>query len=155
MGFYDGLSPADYGNDIDGYAEAVRLVLLGWANEPWREEAACKGMDPNLWYPDRGEIPTEAFVTCGNCNVWLDCLAWAVRNREEDGVMGRMRASERVRYAEEIKAKGWEPGSAEAEQHARDTVIIRLPAATYEFDRPTGPPLHEHPLNSFVQTSLF
>lgn len=65
----------------------------------WRDEAACRGMDPNLFYPDRGESVTRALETCGSCPVREPC---AEAGRFETmgvwgGTTGRQRKSARAR----------------------------------------------------------
>ena len=43
--------------------------------QPWREHAACKGMDVSLWYPETGEgTAGEAKAVCFECPVRAECL---------------------------------------------------------------------------------
>lgn len=66
----------------------------------WRERGACRFEDPELFFPP-GEsglslLQTErARAVCHRCPVLLECRAWALRNREYDGVWGGMTARER------------------------------------------------------------
>ena len=57
---------------------------------PWAKEAACFGMDPNLFYPFPGDRQgvREAVAVCNRCEVRPDCLAYALRVHEKDGVWG-------------------------------------------------------------------
>jgi WhiB family transcriptional regulator, redox-sensing transcriptional regulator len=44
----------------------------------WFAQAACRGMDPNLFHPSLGRPPKpEALQACGRCPVRLECLRWA------------------------------------------------------------------------------
>lgn len=53
----------------------------------WFKLAACLGMDPSLFNPQRGESPEPAKQVCASCFVRSDCLAWALKHREA-GVWG-------------------------------------------------------------------
>lgn len=59
------------------------------AAEPWRELAACLGMDPQIFF----DIDGEAEKVCAACPVRLNCLAYAVVTRTEFGIWGGVRAS--------------------------------------------------------------
>lgn len=55
----------------------------------WRERAACRGMDPNLFFPDRGTTFRQvARETCEACPVRTECLDDAVGNTERLGLWG-------------------------------------------------------------------
>lgn len=62
-------------------------IELG-VKEEWMGRAACKGMDPDLFFPDRGESTKEAKALCLGCPVVKECLDYAVRNREKQGIWG-------------------------------------------------------------------
>lgn len=61
----------------------------------WSRDAACRGMDSRFWFPERGEITSEAKQVCGACPVREDCLDESLRNGERHGVWGGL--SERQR----------------------------------------------------------
>lgn len=44
----------------------------------WRDRAACKGMDPALFFPGRGECAPEADAACARCPVADPCLEYAI-----------------------------------------------------------------------------
>lgn len=54
----------------------------------WREHAACKGMDPDIFFPERGDDVTTAKATCAGCQVRRECLDWALAVPEKDGIWG-------------------------------------------------------------------
>ena len=54
----------------------------------WQQHAACRGMDPKLFFPDRGEPITDAVLTCMGCPVRAACLDYALAAREAHGVWG-------------------------------------------------------------------
>ncbi|MEU1041873.1 WhiB family transcriptional regulator [Streptomyces sp. NPDC005551] len=68
----------------------------------WRELAACRSEDPELFFPvgedglSRQQIE-RARAVCHRCPVVRACGAWALRNGERDGVWGAMTVEERRR----------------------------------------------------------
>ena len=61
----------------------------------WWDYANCLGVDPDLFFPERGASTKEAKEVCRGCVVREDCLEYALVNRVEHGVWGG--ASERQR----------------------------------------------------------
>lgn len=54
----------------------------------WREDAACKGMDVDMFYPERGKNGREAIAVCAGCIVVKECLHFALSNSIKVGVYG-------------------------------------------------------------------
>jgi len=55
----------------------------------WMSSAACKGMDPNLFHPRRGNvIPKEAVDACNRCPVVAPCRAMAIADQTIFGYWG-------------------------------------------------------------------
>lgn len=63
----------------------------------WKAEGACRGMDPDLFFPGRGESTAEAKKTCRECVVREECLDYSLANGEKFGIWGGL--SERERKA--------------------------------------------------------
>jgi WhiB family transcriptional regulator, redox-sensing transcriptional regulator len=66
----------------------------------WTSYAACRGSDPELFYPVGYAGPAldqvaRAKAICAECVVQRDCLAWALRAGEPDGVWGGTTPDER------------------------------------------------------------
>jgi hypothetical protein len=61
----------------------------------WRELAACRGADLNLFFPDRGESAGPARQVCAACPVRQPCLDYAVSNAITDGIWGGLTELER------------------------------------------------------------
>ncbi|MCX5052485.1 MULTISPECIES: WhiB family transcriptional regulator [unclassified Streptomyces] len=66
----------------------------------WREQAACLRVDPELFFPISNSGPTlrqidDAKAVCGRCPVARQCLDWAVRVGQVDGIWGGTTESER------------------------------------------------------------
>ncbi len=58
---------------------------------------ACRGVDPDLFFPDRGESLEPAKRICGECAVRDECLEHALANGERFGVWGGTSERERRR----------------------------------------------------------
>ena len=63
----------------------------------WRQRAACRGVDPDIFYPVSDEEAEDAKAICAICPVRQACLEWALANRERDGVWGGATERERRR----------------------------------------------------------
>jgi WhiB family transcriptional regulator, redox-sensing transcriptional regulator len=66
----------------------------------WRDFAACRDLEPDLFFPPGTTGPAadqvaEAKQVCASCPVRQACLDWALRNREGHGVWGGMDEDER------------------------------------------------------------
>lgn len=66
-------------------------------NATWRQHAACRGLDPEIFYPATDEDADEAKAVCDQCPVRGLCLEHALARRERDGVWGGMTERERRR----------------------------------------------------------
>lgn len=73
------------------------IDATGWEHEPipWAARAACLGMNPELWFPERGGGTNNAKAVCAGCPVSAECLAYAIRWDIRFGVWGGQ--SERAR----------------------------------------------------------
>jgi len=67
------------------------------STESWRTEAACRGLDTALFFPDRGESLTEARAVCASCPVSGACAEHAIRQSERYGVWGGTSGRQRRR----------------------------------------------------------
>ena len=63
----------------------------------WQDDAKCWGVDPDLFFPDRGASTREAKEVCRGCVVREDCLEYALSNSEKFGIWGGMSERERRR----------------------------------------------------------
>jgi WhiB family redox-sensing transcriptional regulator len=63
----------------------------------WRQRAACRGVDPDIFYPVSDEDAEDAKAICRLCPVQEKCLEWALANREREGVWGGATERERRR----------------------------------------------------------
>ncbi|MDP8987837.1 MAG: WhiB family transcriptional regulator [Actinomycetota bacterium] len=65
--------------------------------QTWRQHAACKGIDPDVFYPHEDEEAETAKEVCAVCSVRQACLEHALAARERDGVWGGATERERRR----------------------------------------------------------
>ena len=73
------------------------LELLLPTQPPWQRQANCMGVDPDLFFPERGASTREAKEVCRGCVVREDCLEFALTNGEKFGIWGGMSERERRR----------------------------------------------------------
>jgi WhiB family transcriptional regulator, redox-sensing transcriptional regulator len=72
-----------------------------WDVGRWRTDAACASLDTNLFFPDpevdEDVLPriASAKAVCAECPVRQDCLEFAIRTRQLDGVWGGHTPEER------------------------------------------------------------
>jgi WhiB family redox-sensing transcriptional regulator len=68
------------------------------ADEPrWQARGNCLGLDPDLFFPERGESAAEAKAVCASCMVRTECLEFALEHKERFGVWGGLSEYERRR----------------------------------------------------------
>lgn len=63
----------------------------------WQRLANCLGVDPDLFFPERGASTREAKAVCRACVVREDCLEYAITNSEKFGIWGGLSERERRR----------------------------------------------------------
>lgn len=70
--------------------------------DDWRDDAACRDEDPDLFFPIGTTGPAlmqeaEAKAVCGRCPVREPCLRWAVEAGQDLGIWGGTNETERRR----------------------------------------------------------
>ncbi len=65
--------------------------------DDWRDQSACLGLDPLIFYPATDEEASDAQAVCSGCEVKGDCLEYALARREKDGVWGGATEKDRRR----------------------------------------------------------
>src|SRR5438874_2290272 len=63
----------------------------------WQDYANCLGVDPDLFFPERGASTREAKEVCRGCVVREECLEYALANGEKFGIWGGLSERERRR----------------------------------------------------------
>ena len=88
----------------------------------WRELAACRGTELEVFFPGRGESAGPARQVCAACPVRQPCLDYAITNRISHGIWGGL--TERERRA--LRSR-W----VRATRRERDEAIAAASAAGY------------------------
>lgn len=71
-------------NDVQWSGSAALITP-----EPWMQDALCAQTDPETFFPEKGgKGADDARKICGACEVRDECLAFALRTRQEEGVWG-------------------------------------------------------------------
>lgn len=71
----------------------------------WRSEAACTGIDSDLFFPSSEDEPAsvEAKAVCESCPVREACLQYALATNQTAGVWGGLDAGDRRRLRRRIR----------------------------------------------------
>lgn len=82
--------------------------LVDVVDTAWMAKANCLGVDPELFFPERGASTREAKEVCRGCVVREACLSYALARREMHGIWGGTseRARRRIRLAAKAAANG-------------------------------------------------
>jgi WhiB family redox-sensing transcriptional regulator len=73
--------------------------------ERWLLQALCLGVDPDLFFPERGASTREAKTVCAACPVRPECLDYAIENGEKFGIWGGLSERERRKVKRERSAR--------------------------------------------------
>jgi len=63
----------------------------------WQGKGNCLGVDPDLFFPERGTSTAAPKAVCAGCVVRDECLEYALVNGEKFGVWGGLSERERRR----------------------------------------------------------
>lgn len=77
----------------------------------WQRMANCLGLDPDVFFPERGASTREAKEVCRGCVVRSECLEFAVNNGERFGIWGGLSERERRKVR---RSRGGDQGAASA-----------------------------------------
>ena len=77
-------------------------------DKTWQRQANCMGVDPDLFFPERGASTREAKEVCRGCVVREDCLEYALANGEKFGIWGGLSERERrkIRRRRALERRG-------------------------------------------------
>ena len=83
--------------DTSDTEETMGIVESDSDESSWQLQANCLGVDPDLFFPERGASTKEAKAVCRGCTVREDCLEYALANGEKFGIWGGLSERERRR----------------------------------------------------------
>jgi WhiB family redox-sensing transcriptional regulator len=76
----------------------------------WWEAAACRNSEPELFFPVSGSVVTadvrQAKLICASCAARVECLNFALRQRQEQGIWGGLTEEERRVLRRRLAANG-------------------------------------------------
>lgn len=78
----------------------------------WREEAKCRGMDVNIFHPQKGKsyiVEEKILNVCVPCPVREQCLEDALNDYLQIGYRAGISAKQRSRMVKERSQKGLVP----------------------------------------------
>jgi WhiB family transcriptional regulator, redox-sensing transcriptional regulator len=92
-------------------ASTVPAVPVGDRRMEWLDHAACRGADPELFFPATDTSAARAQVeaakkVCRRCPVRGICLSWAVDSEQEAGIWGGTTEVERRRLRRRYGVQG-------------------------------------------------
>lgn len=70
----------------------------------WRDAALCAEIDPELFFPEKGESSKSAKRACRQCVARQPCLEYALEHEIPFGVWGGLSARERRRLSPTLVA---------------------------------------------------
>ena len=80
---------------------SIAAIMSACDSRPdWRDQAACRDADPELFFPDdntrsaRAQVKTAKLI-CRGCPVSTTCLSWALASGQEAGIWGGLTEDER------------------------------------------------------------
>lgn len=93
------------------------------AKEEWRKQAACREMEPDLFFPVGTTGPAlvqieESKRICAICEVRAECLEFALATNQESGVWGGTSEEER-----KILRKKWLAGRLDPSKFAAEVPV--------------------------------
>lgn len=69
------------------------VFLAATTPGPWTRHANCRGVDPQLFFPERGASLAEAKAVCADCKVRAECLEYGID--QHFGIWGGLSERER------------------------------------------------------------
>ncbi|MDQ6840739.1 MAG: WhiB family transcriptional regulator [Actinomycetota bacterium] len=75
---------------------------MEWDVDDWRDDAACRDTDPDLFFPIGTTGPAvdqidSAKAVCDRCEAQIACLEFALATNQESGIWGGTSEDERRR----------------------------------------------------------
>jgi len=95
-------------------SEVLADLMDAAPERTWQRQANCMGVDPDLFFPERGASTREAKEVCRGCVVRADCLEYAITNSEKFGIWGGLSERERRRIRRARSIAGRSRGAASA-----------------------------------------
>ena len=113
---------------------------IEWDVDDWRDNAACRDTDPDLFFPIGTTGPAidqidSAKAVCDNCDAQDACLEFALATNQESGIWGGTSEEERRKPAQVVAGP-----PAPGQLAPRESSVPAQPARTPLRARPRRPP---------------
>ena len=106
-----------------------RSALAELPDRPaWMEAAACRGLDPDLFFPEQGHSTLEAMEVCAGCPVAEECRDHAIATGEKQGIWGGTTGRQRRRLTVGTRGRDRNPETLARVRHAK---ALRREGLTY------------------------
>ena len=98
----------------------------------WQELAACRGMTPEIFFPESGATLAPARRVCAGCPVAQECRSVAIADPSLQGIWGGTSARERDRLRRAVRdgsrqARALTPSATSARDKEDATLLLRCP----------------------------
>ena len=80
------------------------MTRFDLADSSWQDHANCLGLDPDLFFPERGASTDEAKAICSGCVVAQQCLDYALTHHIVWGIWGGKSIKQRRQIGRERRA---------------------------------------------------
>src|ERR1700694_6105021 len=86
--------------DVEEFVALTWSRSIDWDSDDWRDRAACRDTDPDLFFPIGTTGPAieqidSAKAVCRECDAQSACLEFALATNQESGVWGGTSEEER------------------------------------------------------------
>lgn len=85
----------------------------------WMKWAACRGLDPNLFFPEKGDGSRGVKDVCRPCPVRQECLDYAIETSQWKGVWGGTTERERKAIRRNRRKQELSEQSASSNGHSK------------------------------------
>ena len=77
-------------------------------SEEWRNMAACKGLDVNMFFPEKGDnaLQIKAKQVCASCPVQTDCYEYSIHLAEQVELLGTWGGASQKQRIATLRARG-------------------------------------------------
>ena len=93
------------GEAIRKAGEMQRITTKLLQPVEWQANARCSEVDPEIFFPERGGSSKAARAVCNKCDVRMQCLEYALNNKEQFGIWGGTSERERRKLRKERTLK--------------------------------------------------
>jgi WhiB family redox-sensing transcriptional regulator len=68
----------------------------------WTKKALCAEVDPEIFFPNKGDKTAYVKRICKSCDVRAECLEYSLQNNERFGVWGGLTEHDRRRLRRRV-----------------------------------------------------